>query len=146
MVTTPALPFATLDEAARALAAGAITSVALTEQFLGRIAAMNPALEALTDMLSETALREAERADRWRADGRILGPLAGMPVLIKDIIDTPPAVCSAGLSFLADHRPKREAAVVRRLRRANAVILGVTATDPGAFGVRTAAVTPSAGA
>ena len=139
-MTAPALPYATLGEAARALAAGAVTSVALTEQFLGRIAALNPTLGAITDLLQETAHREAERADRWRADGRSLGPLAGIPVLVKDIIDTPPAVCSAGLSFLADHRPKRESAVVRRLRRAGAVILGVTATDPGAFGVRTAAV------
>ena len=63
-----------------------------------------------------------------------------MPVVVKDIIDTVPAACSAGLPFLRDYRPAADAAVVRRLRQAGAVILGVTATDPGAFGVQTPAV------
>jgi Asp-tRNA(Asn)/Glu-tRNA(Gln) amidotransferase A subunit family amidase len=52
-----------------------------------------------------------------------------------------PAACSAGLPFLADYRPERDAVVVRRLRRAGALVVGLSVTDPGAFGVRTAEVT-----
>ena len=52
-----------------------------------------------------------------------------------------PAICSGGLTFRNGYRPVRDAVAVRRLRRAGAVVVGVTATDPGAFGVRTAAVT-----
>ena len=85
----------------------------------------------MTGVLAETARREATAADalRRRPDA---ASLAGLPILIKDIIDTVPAVCSAGLPFLRNYRPAADAAVVRRLRAAGAVILGVTATGPGA--------------
>lgn len=95
----------------------------------------------MTEITAESALREAARIDRRRRSGAKLGPLAGIPLAIKDIIDTTPAVCSSGLSFLEDYRPAADADVVRRLRRAGGVVVGITATDPGAFGVRTPAVT-----
>jgi Asp-tRNA(Asn)/Glu-tRNA(Gln) amidotransferase A subunit family amidase len=68
-----------------------------------------------------------------------VGALAGIPVVVKDNIDTVPAVCSAGLPSLSDYRPEYDAAVVKRLREQGAIIIGVAATDSGAFGV----VTPS---
>lgn len=140
MTAAPDLPFATLRDAADALAQGRASAQELTRLCLERIAQLNPVIGAFTDQLPAAAQRRGEAIDRARRRGTRLGPLAGVPVAVKDIIDTASAICSAGLPFLADHRPERDASVVRRLRRAGAVILGVTATDPGAFGVRTAAV------
>jgi len=109
------------------------------DELLERIAALNPRVNALREVLADSARREARRVDRLIHAGRDPGPLAGVPVAVKEIIDTTPAVCSAGLEFLSDYRPERDAPVVRRLRRAGAIIIGVAISDPGAFGVRTAA-------
>jgi Asp-tRNA(Asn)/Glu-tRNA(Gln) amidotransferase A subunit family amidase len=136
----PPLPYPTLREAASALARGHISASELTEVVLSRIEALNPTLHAFTDVLTAQARNEAARIDRQRATRKSLGPLAGIPIAVKDLIDTVPAICSGGLPFRNDYRPERDAVAVRRLRRAGAVVVGVTATDPGAFGVRTAAV------
>ena len=130
-----------LTAAAAALESGELSSADLTDQALDRIERLNPRLCALSDVTADSARREAARADRRRARDVRIGPLTGIPVAVKDIIDTTPAVCSSGLVFLSDHRPETDAKVVRQLRRAGAVVVGVSASDPGAFGVRTAAVT-----
>lgn len=137
----PDLPFPTLAAATTALCRRKVSAVELTHSVLERVRQLNSRIGGLTGILAETAMREAASVDRRRAAHAKLGPLAGVPLAIKDIIDTTPAVCSAGLSFLRDYRPAADADVVRRLRRAGGVVIGVTATDPGAFGVRTAAVT-----
>jgi Asp-tRNA(Asn)/Glu-tRNA(Gln) amidotransferase A subunit family amidase len=129
----------TLRETFGYVALGEITAAELTAFFLKRIAAVNPQIGALTEVLESTASIEAAAADVARLQGGAPS-LSGAPVVVKDIIDTVPAICSAGLSFLSDYRPKADAPVVRRLREAGAVVLGVTATDPGAFGVQTPAV------
>jgi Asp-tRNA(Asn)/Glu-tRNA(Gln) amidotransferase A subunit family amidase len=134
-------PYAGVVETARALATGEVSARALLEATLARIASLNPRLHALRTVLTESAWREAERVDRRRTAGLPAGALAGLPVAVKEIIDTVPAACSAGLPFLADYRPERDAVVVRRLRRAGAHVVGQSVTDPGAFGVRTAEVT-----
>ena len=134
-------PLLDLTAAAAALERGEHTSVEMTETALDRIGRLNPRLRALSDVTADSARREAGRADQRRARGGRKGPLAGIPITVKDIIDTTPAVCSSGLTFLSDHRPEVDAKVVRQLRRAGAVIVGVSASDPGAFGVRTAVVT-----
>ena len=136
----PQLPFTSLRAAAVALARRRISARELTDICVARIEQLNPTLSAFTGRLTETARREAEAVDRKRRSGAKLGPLAGVLTAIKDLIDTTPAICSAGLPFLSSYTPTADATVVRRLRRAGAVVLGVTATDPGAFGVRTAAV------
>lgn len=63
--------------------------------------------------------------------------LAGMPIVVKDMIDTTPARCSAGLPFLLNYRPDQDAVVVRQLREAGAIIVGVAETDAGGCGART---------
>ena len=130
-----------LTAAAIILERGERTSIEMTETALDRIERFNPRLRALSDVTADSARREADRADRRRTRGVRMGPLAGIPVAVKDIIDTTPAVCSSGLAFLSGYRPETDAKVVRQLRRAGAVVVGVSASDPGAFGVRTAAVT-----
>src|SRR5262245_44078029 len=137
---TREVPFATLAAAAGALRTRKISSLEITEILLERIEHLNPRLGAFTDVIAASARREASRRERLRKAGRVPSRIAGIPIAIKDIIDTRPAVCSAGLPFLSSYRPDADAVVVRRLRRAGAVILGVTATDPGAFGVSTASV------
>lgn len=131
----------TLLQAAEALCAARVSSEELTRDAISRIEEINPRLGAVTDLAASSALRAARDSDSRRAEGGARGVLDGIPVLIKDCIDMRGVVCSAGLPFLADHRPDADAPVVRWLRSAGAVILGVSATDPGTFGVRTPAVT-----
>lgn len=118
-----------------------ISAAELVDAVLGRIEAWNARISALTEVLADRARAEAREIDARRAAGENLPELAGLPVAVKDIIDTTPAVCSAGLPFLSDYRPGQDAVVTRRLREAGAIVVGVAATDPGAFGVRTPAVT-----
>ena len=131
------LAFKGAVEVAAALQASETTSVELTELMLHRIERMNSQIGAYSCVLASSALSEATASDRRREQGKSLGPLDGIPIAIKDLIDTVPAVCSAGLDHLRDHFPSRDAPVVKRLRNAGAVILGVTETDPGAFSTET---------
>jgi len=131
-----------LADAATAFATGTVSVAEATEHMLERIARANAEIGALTDVLAASARREARQADSGftGAADTEQAALAGMPLAIKDIIDTTPARCSAGLAFLHDYRPQEDAEIVRRLRAAGAVIMGVAATDAGACGVRTLAV------
>ncbi len=107
---------------------GELSSRALTQAYLDRIAAIDdagPGLNAVIE-LNPQALQEADTFDAERKSGKTRGPLHGIPVLLKDNIDATPMVNSAGSLALADHRPKRDAFLVARLREAGAVILGKT--------------------
>lgn len=117
-----------LTELARALAAGETTSLALTEAYLARIAALDaagPRLSAVIE-LNPQAREEARARDAERATGGARGVLHGIPILIKDNIDAMPMATSAGSLALAGHHPPRDAFLVQRLRAAGAVILGKT--------------------
>jgi len=107
---------------------GNLESHALTQAYLDRIAALDdtgPTLGAVIE-LNPDALREADARDAARQAGQSLGPLDGIPVLLKDNIDATPMVNSAGSLALATHHPKTDAFLVQRLRAAGAVILGKT--------------------
>jgi len=122
----------TLGEAARRVARGAITSEALVRACLDRIAAREPVVGAWAYLDPDAALAEARARDR--APGR--GPLHGLPVGIKDIIDTADMPTAYGSPIYAGFRPAADAACVALLREAGAVILGKTVTT------EFAAVTP----
>jgi amidase len=110
------------------MAEGTLTSRALTQAYLERIAAVDdngPALNAIIE-LNANALADAEALDRERQAGRVRGPLHGIPVLIKDNIDVAGMVNSAGSLAMKDHRPPRDGFLVARLREAGAVLLGKT--------------------
>jgi amidase len=110
------------------LASGAITSRALTQAYLDRIAAVDkagPAINAVIE-LNPDALKDAEMLDTERRAGKVRGPLHGLPVLIKDNIDAVGMANSAGSLALAGHKPTQDAFIVTRLRAAGAVILGKT--------------------
>lgn len=128
-----------LTDAMSAFAVQSTSAVETVGQALQRVNRFNDSVNALSEVLFETANREAVLADRLLANSaKTASPtLAGVPIAVKDNIDTVPAICSSGLPFLEDYAPQSDADVVRRLRRAGAVVIGVTETDPGAFGVRT---------
>ncbi|MEO5822538.1 MAG: amidase [Vicinamibacteraceae bacterium] len=115
-------------EARRLMADGTLTSRALTQAYLDRIAAIDdggPTLGAVI-ALNPKALADADARDAERKAGTARGPLHGLPILIKDNVDVAGLVNSAGSLALANHRPAKDAFLVTRLREAGAVILGKT--------------------
>jgi amidase len=107
---------------------GTLTSRALTQAYLDRIAAIDdagPRLNAVIEINAD-ALKEAAALDAERQAGKVRGPLHGLPVLVKDNVDVAGLVNSAGSLAMAGHRPKQDAFLVARLREAGAVVLGKT--------------------
>ncbi|MDR0184891.1 amidase [Lysobacter arvi] len=117
-----------IDELQARMGRGELTSHALTQAYLDRIAAIDdagPTLNAVIE-LNPAALKDADALDAERKAGRVRGPLHGVPILLKDNIDVTPMANSAGSLALASHHPRTDAFVVARLREAGAVILGKT--------------------
>ncbi|MGM1058479.1 amidase [Saccharothrix sp. Mg75] len=115
---------ATIPDLHRAMDAGRLTSAELTAFYLDRIRALNPRLHAVV-ATNPDARRLAEESDRRRRAGGRLGPLDGIPVLLKDNIDTADRQpTTAGSLALLGARPAADAHLVRRLRAAGAVVLG----------------------
>ena len=110
------------------LASGEVTSRALVQAYLDRIAAVDKAGPTLNSVieLDPTALDQADALDAERKAGKLRGPLHGLPVLLKDNIDVAGMANSAGSLALASHRPANDAFLVGRLRAAGAIILGKT--------------------
>ena len=107
----------------RAMRAGELTSAVLVERQLARIGLLNPTLNAVI-AIDPTAREQARALDRRHAAGDWAGPLHGIPVLIKDNIETRVQPTTAGSLALAGNDTGRDAPLVRRLREAGAVILG----------------------
>lgn len=118
---------ATIAGLGAAMAEGRLTALRITEMYLERIAALNeagPELRAVIET-NPDALTIAEALDRERAASGPRGPLHGIPVLLKDNIDTADQMLTtAGSLALMDSRPARDATVAERLRAAGAVLLG----------------------
>lgn len=129
-----------LAEAAAGLACGALDPVALTEAYLARIAVTEPALNAYFTVDAEGARAAATLAGLEIAGGHYRGPLHGIPVGVKDLIDTAGLRTTYGSPRYASHVPTTDALVVARLRSAGAVILGKQATHEFAWGGRTDSV------
>ncbi len=115
-------------DAAAAIAAGSISSAQLVEACLERIRAVEPTVQAWQFLDEAHALAQARARDLDRAEGRAMGPLHGVPVGIKDIIDTADMPTENGTVLHAGRQPLCDATVVARLRAAGAVILGKTVT------------------
>lgn len=126
----PAFAFeeATVAQLQQQMQEGTLTSHALVQAYLDRIAAIDRAGPALHSVIETNpdALKEADALDAERKSGRVRGPLHGIPILLKDNIDATPMINSAGSLALADNRPSADAFLVARLRTAGAVILGKT--------------------
>lgn len=121
----------TVEQCQAAFASGAVTSEALTQAFLDRIATLNPSYNAII-FLNPEALATARDIDRRRASGEAMGPLAGVPVVVKDPMDMVGFPTTAGWRLLhspsggVDLMPGTDSPVVARMRAADTVILGKT--------------------
>jgi Asp-tRNA(Asn)/Glu-tRNA(Gln) amidotransferase A subunit family amidase len=122
-----------LTEAAAEIREGRASSAELVEACLRRIEEVEGKVQAWAFLDRDHALRQAEAADSHRKQGRALGPLHGVPVGVKDIFDTADMPTEFGSPLWAGRAPRRDAAVVARLRAAGAVIMGKTVTTEYAY-------------
>ena len=125
-----------LDLAA-GIAAGDFSAREVTTAFLDRIAATDGELNAFLLVDTTGALAAADSVDADRAEGRPLGPLAGVPVAIKDVLATEGLATTCGSRILEGWVPPYDATVTRNLREAGAVIIGKTNMDEFAMGSST---------
>lgn len=125
----PEIEELTIADLQAAMTAGQLSARQLTEMYLARIEALDrngPAVNSIMET-NPDALAQADVLDQERAAGATRGPLHGIPILLKDNIDTADRMLTtAGSLALVDSRPSRDATVVDRLRQAGAVILGKT--------------------
>jgi len=126
--------FLTIAEASRLIRARRLSPVELTEACLARIEALGPQLDAFVTVTADLARAQAKAAEREIARGRHRGPLHGIPVALKDIVDTRGILTSGHSRVCIDRIGAEDAAVVRRLREAGAVLVGKTATHEFAHG------------
>jgi amidase len=103
-----------------------ISAYELVRACLERIAEVNPRLNAVVQLGAECALEQARRADQASVSGNELGPLHGLPFTLKDAIETRGLVCTGGTEGRSHFVPSDDATVVKRLRRAGAILLGKT--------------------
>jgi Asp-tRNA(Asn)/Glu-tRNA(Gln) amidotransferase A subunit family amidase len=122
------LNWAPASEAARLIREGLVTSVQYVEACLEVIGKREADVQAWTFLDPEYALAQARAADELRLTGQAIGPLHGVPVGLKDIIDTGDMPTENGSVICAGRTPARDAAVVSLLRAAGAVIMGKTVT------------------
>ena len=113
-----------LSEAAQLVRAGQVSPVELTSACLERIERVDPPLNAFITVTADAALAEARAAESELARGRWRGPLHGIPIALKDLVDSRGVRTTAASDLYADRVPVRDAEVLRRLREAGAVCLG----------------------
>lgn len=123
----------TATEACIALANGQLTSEALVSSCLRRVSERDAAVEAFVCLDSAKVIADARASDAARQHGDDLGPLAGIPVAIKDIIDTADYPTENGIAIFAGRQPAADASVVSQLKAAGAIIFGKTVTTELAF-------------
>jgi Asp-tRNA(Asn)/Glu-tRNA(Gln) amidotransferase A subunit family amidase len=129
----PDIAALTATEAAAEIARGLLSAEELTRACLERIAAAEGEVQAFVHLDPEHALQQARALDRHKGEGRPIGALHGIPVAIKDIFDTEDYPTECGSPILAGRKPDADAAAVRKLRDAGAVIIGKTVTTEFAY-------------
>ena len=123
-----ALPFASIAAAAAAIKSRAVSPVELAQFHLDRIMELQPRFHAFITVTPERALADARAAERAIAAGDWRGPLHGIPIALKDVIETKGIRTTAHSRALADYVPQSDAAVAQSLAEAGAVLLGKLAT------------------
>ncbi|WP_438974219.1 amidase [Planktomarina temperata] len=123
----------TATEAVQAIASGHLSSVDLVKSCLAQIADTDASIKAWAYLDPESALAQAAECDRIRKAGLGTGPLHGLPVGLKDVIDTRDMPTQRGTDIFKDRQPEKDARLVERLRESGAVIMGKTVTTELAF-------------
>jgi amidase len=122
---------------ARDMASGALSAREVMDEHLARIAEVNPLLNAIVSLDEERARAGAAEADARREGGEPLGPLHGLPIAIKDLMDTAGIRTTSGSRIYADHVPTRDALIVQRITAAGAIVIGKTNTPEFGAGSHT---------
>ncbi|MDB0018159.1 amidase [Planktomarina temperata] len=123
----------TATEAVQAIASGRLSSVDLVKSCLEQIADTDASIKAWAHLDPESALAQAAECDRIRKAGLGTGPLHGLPVGLKDVIDTRDMPTQRGTDIFKDRQPDKDARLIERLRESGAVIMGKTVTTELAF-------------
>jgi aspartyl-tRNA(Asn)/glutamyl-tRNA(Gln) amidotransferase subunit A len=124
----------TLVDAARLIREKRLSPITLVEGYLARIERLNPTLNAFLTVMGDEALGEARQADEAIRRGDNWGPLQGVPVAVKDLIDVAGSPTTAGSDFLREHTAREDADVILQLRAAGAIIIGKTHLHEFAIG------------
>jgi aspartyl-tRNA(Asn)/glutamyl-tRNA(Gln) amidotransferase subunit A len=127
----------TAAEIAAAVASGEASAVEVAQAHLDRIAAVDGALHAYLRVDTDGALDAARRVDKQRANGEPLGPLAGVPLAMKDVVVTKDLTTTAGSRILEGWSPPYDATISHRIKQAGIVMLGKTNMDEFAMGSST---------
>ena len=114
-----------------------VSAVDVMRAHLARIERVNPGVNAIVTLVAERALADAARADEARARNEGIGPLHGLPVAHKDLVDTAGIRTTRGSLFYKDHVPDRDAGIVTRMRAAGAITIGKTNTPEFGAGSHT---------
>ena len=122
---------------AEAVRGGEVSAAEVTEAHLARIEQVDPQVRAFLFVAGDQAREAARAVDRRRAAGEPLGPLAGVPLALKDVFTTKDMPTTCGSAILGDWLPPYDATITRRLREAGVVILGKTNMDEFAMGSST---------
>ncbi len=124
----------TIQEASQQIRAGEVSPVALTQNCLARIERLNPALNAFITVTAKSAREEALRAEAEIHGGKYRGPLHGIPLALKDIVDTAGVRTTAASHLFEKRVPAEDAFIVKRLKAAGAVLLGKLNLHEFAYG------------
>jgi aspartyl-tRNA(Asn)/glutamyl-tRNA(Gln) amidotransferase subunit A len=122
---------------AAAIRSGEVSAVEVTQAHLDRIAATDGRVRAFLHVAGDAALAQAAEVDRKRGAGEPLGPLAGVPVAVKDLFATVDMPTTCGSRILDSWHPPYESTITRRLRGAGAILIGKTNMDEFAMGSST---------
>src|SRR2546425_4871275 len=129
------LSFASASQIAGRVASRSVTALRVVEACLGRIAVHDRSLNSFLNVMTDQALDAARRVDDAVRAGRPPGPLTGVPVAVKDLIDVAGVPTTAGAHPRFHVVPHEDAPIVARLRAAGAVILGQNGLHEVSYGV-----------
>ncbi|MEV5429284.1 amidase [Streptomyces sp. NPDC052701] len=127
----------TLAAAAEAIRQRRLSPVELVDSVLARAEQVEPRLSAYVTVTADTARRSAREAERAVVEGRVSGPLHGIPMGLKDLIDVAGTATTASSRVRAGHRAESDSTVAARLSEAGAVLVGKTHTHEFAYGLTT---------
>lgn len=124
-----------LSDAAAMIRSNAVTPTQLTQACLARIDVYSPKLAAFITVMREQAIAQAKELETEQKAGKFRGPLHGIPLAIKDNVDTAGTRTTGASAVYDDRVPKEDAEVVRRLKAAGAILIGKTNLDEFAWGI-----------